>query len=150
MGWAVVSGTKRIENRPRALPKWMQGRRTLVAVHGGKGWSNEYVTTVSRIMGFMAIPDDGPEWTGIIGAMILTGRQFTESTRPFRGVNLDPWWGGPFGYEIEWAAALPTPIQCRGMMGWWTVPPEHENALRELVPVERVFGTIEEPMRFAA
>jgi len=152
MGWAIVSRTKRIENRSRPLPKWMQGRRTLVAVHGGKGWSNEYAATVTQILGrdiFASSASVSARQTGIIGAMILTGRQFTETTRPFRGVNLDPWWGGPYGYEIEWAAALPDSIPYAGSLGWWSVPPEHENALRELYSGDSL-DWIEEPMKFAA
>lgn len=138
MGWAIVSAqpprAKRIENRPKPLPAWMRGKRVLVAVHDGASWNQEYAETVARITGRR--PAQGP--AAIVGAMILTGYhhngQYTQ----------DPWYSGPFGYGIEWAAALREPIPCRGMMGWWRVPEVVAGYCVALVPPDHVVGLIHE------
>lgn len=121
MSAAIVHGTKRVENRPKPLPKWMRDNRVLVAVHAGAGWDRDYELACERI--------DGPGFygerfadTGIVGAMILTGRAWVG--RPEDQYNAGPWYSGPHGYEIEWAAALPEPIPCRGMLGFWTINDE--------------------------
>ena len=147
MAWAIVRGTKRIENRPRNLPKAMRGVSTVVAVHGGRGWSDEYADVVSEIMRTNRV---GCEH-GIVGLMRLTGRVWTHqdmhdynTNSPQRdnndydlvreysirrrkydhryGVKVSPWYSGPFGYEISDAVAFDQPIPCRGMLGFWTVP----------------------------
>ncbi|MGN6110093.1 MAG: hypothetical protein ACTHU0_33615, partial [Kofleriaceae bacterium] len=80
MSWAIVAdkpNPKRVENRPRPLPKAMQGVETIVAVHAGKQWSDEYAAAVAKIfcMPLDAIPrvDGG----GIVGVMKLSGHTFT-------------------------------------------------------------------------
>lgn len=136
MGQAIVSShsrAKRIENRPKSLPKGMLGQPTIVAVHCGLKWSDEYAETCHRIFGKPIDRDVAKEQRGhIIGLMRLSGYQFTTTKPPIveytvdnRGRTVpveDPWFGGPFGYEIEDAIALSKPIKCRGGMGWWRVP----------------------------
>lgn len=134
MGWAIVHGTKRIENRPRPLPKWMQGKRTLVALHSGKAWSDEYAETIERIMGPC---HPTPTEPGIIGAMILTGQMFTANNLPLivcgMGEYLDSWYSGPYGYQIEWAAALSEPIEVGGFhRGFWRLPEDVAARVRAL------------------
>jgi hypothetical protein len=112
---------KRTENRSRPLPRYMQGHATVVAVHAGLGWDDAYAELVRRILGDAIHWDRIAEHHGcIVGLMRLTGRQFTTDNPPVD----DPWWSGPFGYEIEVAAALPDPILCREGFhrGWWRVP----------------------------
>lgn len=113
--------SKRTENRPRPLPRHMQGHATVVAVHAGLGWDDAYAELVRRLLG------DAIDWDRIaghhgciVGLMRLTGRQFTADAPPIN----DPWWSGPYGYEIESAAALPDPVPCRDGFhrGWWRVP----------------------------
>ena len=141
MSAAIVHGTKRIENRPMDLPKAMRGVETVVAVHAGKKWSEEYADLIMQIIG-------ETEWDrlrelrlweaeGIVGLMLLTGRVFTKTNPPparpphdftvMSGGTFDPWFSGPFGYEIKHAVALASPIACRGMQGWWPVPEDIAN-----------------------
>lgn len=134
MSAAIVHGTKRIENRPTNLPKSMRGVPTIVAVHAGKKWSDEYANAVSVIMKTRELNCE----QGIVGLMRLTGRVFTvddppgklyrfaltgEPTRSDGRLEPDAWWSGPFGYEIDRAVAFEKPIECSGMMGFWPVPP---------------------------
>src|SRR5579859_7896978 len=84
MAAAIVHGTKRIENRPRNLPKAMRGVPTVVAVHAGRGWDDAYWDTLCRIDGR---PNESPpkcepyvaraQDLGFVGLMLLTGRVWT-------------------------------------------------------------------------
>jgi hypothetical protein len=140
MGEAIVVDSpkaKRIENRPKSLPKAMLGRPTVIAVHSGMKFSDAYGETAARLLGdgFSMLRGELKQGV-IIGLMELSGRQFTAADLPFTGHHsittvhgygslipeLDPWWGGPFGYEITAAIALTDPVKCRGGLGWWTVP----------------------------
>lgn len=140
MGGAIIFGTKRIENRPNNLPKAMRGVPTVVAVHSGKKWSPEYQETVLRIDGVARVKyPENAHVEGIIGLMRLTGRVFTEDNRPTYihedgAPRLNPWWGGPFGYEIADVVALPQSIACPGTLGWWRVPTHLVAAIGEMVP----------------
>lgn len=149
MGWAIVHGTKRIENRPRDLPKSMRGVETVVVVHSGKKWSDEYANTVSRIMGVTSIGN--VKEPSIVGLMRLTGRVFKYDKErlaelqfddlPLRVGDdgqrrLDDWFSGPFGYEIASAVAFPGPIPCKGMLGFWTVPLEIEEQISRACAIE--------------
>jgi hypothetical protein len=142
MAAAIVHGTKRIENRPRALPKSMQGVETVVAVHAGKCYRPDYEFTCDSIDGVPKGPHNiaivpyqkHVHNEGIVGLMLLSGRMFTQApSRPFppptRGMYFDPWFGGPYGYEILAAIAFPGPIPCRGMQGWWPLPKTIEDII---------------------
>jgi hypothetical protein len=145
MSWAIVGAPvnpKRIENRPRDLPRKMQGVEIVIAVHAGKKWDDRYAAMVTRLTGVYQPPyvRDG----GLVGLMLLTGRVFTERCPPVvshenGAPRLNPWYAGPFGYEIKHAVEFGRPIPCRGAQGWWPVP-EHieksdvvQRALREVV-----------------
>jgi hypothetical protein len=112
MSWAIVSGTKRIENRPTNLPRAMRSGETVVVVHAGKKWSDTYANAVGRIMGVTEV--GFVEGGGLVGLMLLTGRVFDR--------HEDPWFSGPYGYEIKRAIAFDEPIPCRGLQGFWPVP----------------------------
>lgn len=155
MGQAIVYGTKRIENRPRDLPAKMKGKRTIVAVHAGKGYDAAYldsIISIDAVEGVLPYAEHIAD-EGIIGLMMLSGRVFTESEKPWRqpalgdkcpwferlypgcDVGLDPWYSGPFGYEIVDAVAFPRVFKCSGMLGFWRVAqqvPKVYDELREL------------------
>jgi hypothetical protein len=151
MAAAIVHGTKRIENRPKDLPKAMRGVETIVAVHAGKGWDDKYAYAVRE---FDAMPDvrttcDGPicryedyfDHQGIVGLMRLSGRVFTSHEQVRNALTVENyrtigrWFFGPFGYEIKDAIAFKgAPIRCKGMLGFWTVPAEVEAEIVMRVP----------------
>ncbi len=132
MAAAIVHGTKRIENRPMDLPRAMRGVRTVVAVHAGKKWDDEYWETVHRL-DTTGISSAGVPYAarcrdeGIVGLMALSGRVFTVANRALLEGVRAAWFSGPYGYEIEHAIALPSPIPCRGMQGFWPLPREIEE-----------------------
>lgn len=145
MSAAIVWGSKRIENRPRDLPKKMRGVPTIVAVHAGRKWDDEYVRTVSDIDGVIhvdfaeSVPyADRFNDEGLVGLMLLSGRVFTAESpppmvpypAPFRAMHPDRWFSGPYGYEILAAVPFEKPLPCRGSLGWWPVPDEHEPVVR--------------------
>lgn len=122
MAWAIVSGTKRIENRPTRLPKDMRHRETCVAIHAGKKWSDEYARIVMDVMGLDEMPE-AARWQGIVGAAVFLGHSIEGA------MDRDPWYSGPYGHVIGRAAALTLPIPCQGMLGWWPVPPDVAEAV---------------------
>lgn len=114
---------KRIENRPRNLPTKMRNVETVVAVHAGAKWDDEYAAIVRRILGEDWKRGDVPAGA-IVGVMTLTGKVFTNS--PSR-----EWFSGPFGYEIKSAQAIPRPIPATGKLGFWRLTDSQEHELVE-------------------
>lgn len=167
MSAAIVHGTKRIENRPKNLPKLMLGVRTVVAVHAGKGWDPSYSQTLIELDGKLRYTTTS-QFTdeGIVGLMLLGGRVFThrdvrdyDTCSPQRDNNdydirreylLDgvkvatpsSWYSGPFGYEILSAVAFPGPMPCRGMLGFWTMPAELEAAISDSGAIDDLYAAV--------
>jgi hypothetical protein len=40
------------------------------------------------------------------------------------------WFGGPYGYVLKNPRPLSTPIPCKGMLGFWQVPPKIEKEIK--------------------
>lgn len=139
MSAAIVHGTKRIENRRINLPQAMRGVPTVIAVHAGRKWDENYASAVNHIDGAGHVDGEyrpAPSYAarcrdeGLVGLMRLTGRVFTNSD-PCDPTMYDVWYSGPFGYEIDGAVAFPTPIPCPGMLGFWPVSDTHVALVRE-------------------
>lgn len=56
---------------------------------------------------------------------------FPDSSPLARAAVESPWFTGPVGMFLADVRALATPIPCRGMLGFWPLPSEVENALRD-------------------
>jgi hypothetical protein len=41
------------------------------------------------------------------------------------------WFGGPFGYVLKNPRPLSKPIPCKGMLGFWKVPPKIEREIKK-------------------
>jgi hypothetical protein len=41
------------------------------------------------------------------------------------------WFGGPYGYVLKNPRPLKKPIPCKGMLGFWQVPPEIEREIKK-------------------
>lgn len=145
MGHAIVEGWKPIENRPRDLPPALRGVETVVAVHDGIRWSDDYATTIHKITGVSTLPHNA---SAIIGVMRLTGRVFTLGAKKREDCipvihddedgapRVNPWFSGVYGYEIAGAFRLPEPVPARGMLGFWMVLPADELLVRAQLPAE--------------
>lgn len=116
---------KRIENRPQNLPAKLRNRETVVAVHAGKKWDDEYEAVVYSILGVHLQRGYVPAGA-VIGVMTLTGKVYTDA-------RSKPWFSGPFGYEIKEARPIATPIACPGALGFWTLPDAVEFAVVEQI-----------------
>jgi hypothetical protein len=138
MGQAIVTAhprAKRIENRPRPLPKHMLGHETVIAVHAGVKWDAVYAQVVWQMLGHNLCYQD--QAGHIIGLMRLTGFQFTSRQQVISDAPEQlGWWGGPYGYEIASAEALRQPVPCPGGFhrGWWAVPEDVAARVLEQLP----------------
>lgn len=58
---------------------------------------------------------------------------FTAGTRDPSTLAQDQrrWFFGPVGYVLRDVIALPTPVQCKGALGFWTLPADVEANVRE-------------------
>lgn len=126
--WAhvVVHGPKRIENRPTALhgpASRLVGAR--IAVHAAKSYDE-------GCLGFIA--DRGFD---LANAVLVRGAVIGAAT--IEAVHVLPWSGMP-AYQRPWAfgplcillrdvRAIATPIPCRGMLGFWSLPADVERDL---------------------
>lgn len=128
MAAAIVHGSKRVENRPRDLPKKMRGVQTVVAVHAGQKWDNTYERIVRMVDGKRKGVHETPElWyadklqdQGIVGLMRLSGFSYDHDDKPEdMSGRIDPWYAGPFAYEILETVALAKPVPCTGQLGFW-------------------------------
>lgn len=139
MSAAIVHGTKRIENRPTNLPKSMRGAPTIVAVHAGKKWSDEYWESLKQIdgrddctlegqdvtTGIPVVQKHVPKYTryvaneGIVGLMRLTGRVFTH--RDEHDYNTNSPQRDNNDYDVVRRHYLDG-MRCPGSMRWYSGP----------------------------
>lgn len=104
--WAIVHGTKRIENR-----SWTTAYRGPLAIHAGMAnWSDDDHEFVRHLC--PSLPDD------LYGGAIIGTVDLVDVVTASRS----PWFSGPFG----WVLANPRPCEpyaVGGKLGLWT-PPE--------------------------
>ena len=136
---AIVSTeltAKRVENRswPRTYPKAGQW----VAIHAGRSWypgnADTILSEIETYTGWGTRRDPtGAVRVYPLGALLGIARfvgcvQPGEVPIPQRG-----WAVGPWCHVIDDVRPLPSPIPCRGALGFWRVPDEHVPALRALL-----------------
>lgn len=125
---------KDIENRPQNLPRAMRGVETTIALHAGMKWDDGYGMMIEDTFGIRE-PREWPRFADVFGAIIgtvtFTGSVFTSLTDVVRAGKSGRWFMGPFGYEIKERRALRTPVPCRGMQGFWPLPPDVEARVKE-------------------
>lgn len=117
---AILRAGKRIENRPWKRPS-IAGR--LIAIHAGERYDKAGRSWMMR-NGLYTPPKDLRSPKGIVGVMRV--RRFITSSD-------DPWFVGPFGWELYDVKEI-DPVPCKGAQGLWTVPPDvAERVLEQLV-----------------
>lgn len=126
---AIVQGSKRIENRAWAPPRWVLGHR--IWLHAGKRWDEDGSLTCA-LKGFDLARENAVLGT-IIGSARVTGFQL-ESDRasvlvgppgswwPGPDFRSDPWWVGPVGWVLEDVQSLAEPVPAVGKQKLWTWP----------------------------
>ncbi len=123
--YAVTHLGKRIENRPWA--PWARVIGTTIALHATKARVDEHAAAafIADLIHTLPPLDSLPR-----GAIVGTARVVGFVTR-----SDDPWFFGPYGWQLADVVALPEPIACRGMQGLWPVPPD--VAARVLAAADR-------------
>jgi hypothetical protein len=144
--WAylIVAGYKDIENR-----KWYTGHRGPLLIHASRAVDpNDFPKQRKWIESAgIVIPEDLPRGA-IVGSATLTnvysdGRDEELQDLMFlRGQDGNPWFEGPYGFEMEYAVQFHQPIPYRGSLG-----------IREASDANMtsdLFETLEDALRFEA
>ena len=133
--WLIVHGPKRIENRRWHLPQKWRGQRVLV--HAAKGMTlDDYASARSMTAGIdphLRLPAKDELARGkIIGAMTF-GEECLCPARTFvpSGFDLRWWMEGQHGFLVASVEAFATPVECKGALGFWEVPPGVLESLGE-------------------
>lgn len=134
-----IAPRKVVENRSRMVFRPPAGG-TWVALHASLGWYTGGDGWPERMDGVF------PGWRNVadvrgalLGAFhVVSVVVFEEMPGPSveerAARHLGPQAFGPVCYTIDDARPLAKPIPCKGAMGLWSVPVEHEAALKALVP----------------
>jgi len=124
--WAILHAGKDIENRD-----WSTRFRGTIAIHAAKGMTrDEYfyagcmildaVQAGNRQSRLEVPPYEQLERGSIIGVADIINCVFAHPS---------PWFQGVYGFVLANPRAI-TPIECRGALGFWDVPPEIERQIR--------------------
>lgn len=117
--WAsVLLQDKDVENRPRPLPPALLG--VPIVVHASARRDEREWLAYRRLVFEQGLPAPVPSGGYPYGALIGLVRFSRCATH-----HDSPWFFGPYGYVKAQAVALPTPIPCRGMLGFWRVPADN-------------------------
>jgi ASCH domain len=132
--WAntIAYGTKRVENRTWAAPRWVIGRT--IAIHA------------SKKPDISARPPEGESWPmsnrmhlgAVIALAEVTGCHHSDecmlpasAVPPGVRAGCSLWAArGQWHWSLIGVRSLPEPVPCRGMLGLWRLPDEVEKAVR--------------------
>lgn len=135
--WAITHADKRVENRSRPPPKSLVGLD--FAIHAGLRIDDAAVQRFYRgDFGDIAAkvnPDDI-----VRGAVVAVARlsKVVEHEIPgFEQHGGDCWFFGPVGYLLTDVRVLREPVPCRGLQGFWPLPPEVEATVRAQLAIVR-------------
>lgn len=99
--WAICAAGKRIENRTWR-PWCPPGTR--LAIHAGKGWDGEGEVALLVSHRGKGVPTRKSAAQGIVAVARLAG--VVERSG-------DPWFCGPYGWELDSLVVLPEPVPCK-------------------------------------
>jgi hypothetical protein len=118
---AIVSGRKRVENRPWAPKLIKPGER--FAIHAGKRWDRSgAVACAERGFDLRRAEALG----GVIGVATLDRVVRSAADLP---ADQRAWFFGPVGWLLRDVLTLPRPVPARGMLGLWLLPDDVEAAV---------------------
>jgi len=119
---AIAHGAKRLENRKRKPPAGLIG--SYIAIHAGKTLRLWDVAWINEQFGYEFRETEIP-----LMAVVATARLDGYVT-----ASSDPWFFGPFGWQLSEVIALPKPVPCRGALGLWKMPREVAIAVARQEP----------------
>lgn len=131
--WAVVAGHKPIENRPWPIPRSMIG--VPFALHAGKRWDERGADAIADLLDLDELPPAARVTGAIVGTAVVSsasilGVGVRRDTPPgILPVEWRRWFFGPYGWPIT-GTAIPEPIPCRGLQGFWPLPADLEDQVR--------------------
>lgn len=116
----ILKHGKRIENRNWRLPQGMQGQT--IALHTAKKLDKDGFTAAAELAEI-----EKSELVDVLpmGMIVATARIVKCVAK-----SPDKWFFGPYGFVLDEIKPLATPIPARGALGFWTLPPEIENEVR--------------------
>lgn len=142
--WAVLHAGKWVENRTWRPPAGIIGEP--FAIHAGfkEPEAADVASAVERagIIGRTTVSAPAEFQRGcVVGVATVTGfvevdgdgritAQHPAHTRLAAQALASPWFIGPVGMFLADVRALATPIPCRGMLGFWPLPPQIEAEVR--------------------
>ena len=122
--WAIAHAGKRIENRGYPPPGWRDRLGYYLAIHAGKKYDDEGAYWMQTELGLTVPPDAGcPQ--GIVAVARLAGYIGPAGPR-----CTDPWFCGPFGWQLDQVVPLEPVVPCRGAQGLWTLPADVLQSVR--------------------
>lgn len=128
--WFILHGGKDIENRDRRT-----SFRGTVYLHASKWWraAEVYDDTLDASL---LVPSP-PPWRLIIDMAkphggCLVGR--VDVVDCVTGSD-SPWFFGPYGFKLVNPVALPRPVPCKGMLGFFGVPEDVRAQVRRQIEV---------------
>ena len=142
----VASGIKLIENRPRRMIKPADFGKPF-ALHASREIDVDvYQLITARAPELKGLSDIEGEWfrlSRITSAVIAIAtidrelhgwtedsiREHEETLRMQLGDQYR-WFFGPVGYVLRDVRVLPVPVDCKGALGFWTLPAEVEEKVR--------------------
>ncbi len=117
--WAIAAGFKDIENRSWA-PRVEPGE--LVAIHAAAAApdADDVARVQERIGRHGRVPEAYD--CGAVVAVARVAKVVTSSR--------SAWFSGPLGWMLEDVVAVRKPIDCKGQLGLWNLPPGVEARLK--------------------
>jgi hypothetical protein len=117
--WLIANGHKDIENR-----SWATNFRGRVLIHAGVNYpKRDYADDLeSFTRQYGAYPEREAMIGGIVGVATITGCVDKSDSG---------WFYGPYGFTLTDARPLPL-VPCKGLLGFFDVPPDVAAKLREM------------------
>jgi hypothetical protein len=146
--WLLLKGFKDVENRDQ--PPWAKALGQRIALHASRGWDDDAVGFAEELCGPAVAEQTAAAVRGaIVGTAVLAGAVLVEATddtmdtlRAVRTVGeLTPaqvdqvlrskWTFGKWGLVYVDRRELVDPVPCRGALGYWQVPEDLVERIRD-------------------
>lgn len=140
---AIAAGYKTVENRT-----WRTRERGPIAVHASaRIYRGEFRDDFDTIAQLLSWPLDVQrrmyaEWNDRrnCGAVLAVARLVACALPGEDWVRDNPFFYGPFGFVLYDIQPLARPVPVRGALGFWSLPPDVDRAVREQVEGDSRFG----------
>jgi hypothetical protein len=128
--WAIMDGTKRVENRTWKPPFTIVGQR--IAIHSSARIDKAELLAYAALGAWLeptvsALPTGAIVGTAIVaGYSVMEGNRMVQQSKGAQGYNPynDPWFFGPVGWLLRDVRKV-APIPCKGDLGLWDVSEEY-------------------------